>query len=213
MLEKIWIISLTLIALFNGVKLDKTQLPKEYLDTDKPIDVSGYKNFTVCMHIKDDLKKDDTFYLIIACDEKGAKIEKKLYYSFREKSCEETKKFEVDLSKPENQLDKHEEKTDYDSSNSDKIYNEYKLKKLDDNDKYMIFLVKDFTGNKLTIYYASMSPITLVIILACSIVGGVIIIVVVIIIICCCVCRKRKVAAVQQQYQSSFVNEPIVPQE
>ena len=211
MLEKIWIISLTLIALFNGVKLE--ELHTEYLDTDKPIDVSGYKNFTVCMHIKDDLKKDDTFYLIIACDEKGAKIEKKLYYSFREKSCEETKKFEVDLSKPENQLDKHEEKTDYDSSNSDKIYNEYKLKKLDDNDKYMIFLVKDFTGNKLTIYYASMSPITLVIILACSIVGGVIIIVVVIIIICCCVCRKRKVAAVQQQYQSSFVNEPIVPQE
>ena len=74
MLEKIWIISLTLIALFNGVKLE--ELHTEYLDTDKPIDVSGYKNFTVCMHIKDDLKKDDTFYLIIACDEKGAKLRK-----------------------------------------------------------------------------------------------------------------------------------------
>ena len=210
MLEKIWIISLTLIALFNGVKLE--ELHTEYLDTDKPIDVSGYKNFTVCMHIKEDLKKDDTFYLIIACDEKGAKIEKKLYYSFSAGSCKDLK-YDVDLANPEKKFGKCEEKTDYDSSDSDKIYNEYKLKKLDDNDKYMIFLVKDFTGNKLTISYASMSPITLVIILVCSIVGGVILIVVVIIIICCCVCRKRKVAAVQQQYQSSFVNEPIVPQE
>ena len=210
MLEKIWIISLTLIALFNGVKLE--ELHTEYLDTDKPIDVSGYKNFTVCMHIKDNLKKDDTFYLIIACDEKGAKIEKKLYYSFSAGSCKDLK-YDVDLANPEKKFGKCEEKTDYDSSKAETIYNEYKLKKLDDNDKYMIFLVKDFTGNKLTISYASMSPITLVIILACSIVGGVILIVVVIIIICCCVCRKRKVAQVQQQYQSSFVNEPIVPQE
>ena len=100
----------------------------------------------------------------------------------------------------------------YDTSNSDSLYNEYEIKKLNDNENYMIAAITGGNGKKIKVGYAKMSPTTLLIILGCCIAGGVVLIIVVLIIICCCFCRRKKVAAVQQQYQSSFVNEPIIPQ-
>ena len=198
MLEKIGIISLTLIALFSEVRL---QL--HYLDTDQTIDVKNASNVFVCVHINEGLKKDDTFYLIVSSEEKGAKLDKKLYYLFQQSSCK-------DNGTPDNLNGFEEVEGRYDTSNSDVLYNEFKIKK--SNDNYMIAGMTGGNGKDIKVAYAKISPITLMIILGCSIAGGVVLIIVITIIICCCLCRRKKVAAVQQQYQSSFVNEPIIPQ-
>ena len=199
MLEKIWIISLTLIALFSEVRLEKPH----YLDTDKTIDVNNATTVYICVHINEDLKKDDTFYIIVSSEEKGAKLNKTIYYQFQTGTCEY-------VETPMNFNGFQEVEGSYDTSNSDTLYNEFKIKK--SNDNYMIAVLKDGNGKNIKVAYAKISPVTLLIILGCSIAGGVVLIIVITIIICCCLCRRKKVAAVQQQYQSSFVNEPIVPE-
>ena len=198
MLEKIWIISLTLIALSSEVSLENNPY---YLETDQAIDVNNATTFFVCVHINEDLKKDDTFYLIVSSEEKGAKLDKKIYYSFQTGSC---KNFNMSQSLND------EVEGSYDPSKSDTLYNEFKIKK--SNDNYMIAKMTGGNGKNIKVGYAKISPVTLMIILGCSIAGGVVLIIIITIIICCCLCRIKKVAAVQQQYQSSFVNEPIIPQ-
>ena len=87
------------------------------------------------------------------------------------------------------------------------FYYEYELTKQFTYPKYLRILIKNFTGKKMTIAYAKMSPTTLIIIIIVSVIAGIILIAATIIIIICCILRKRKVADVQQQYQSSFVND------
>ena len=210
MLEKILLVSLTLISLFHGVKLNEVnsnEVDLFYLETDKSVDVENHKNFALCVHMKESLKKDDIFYLLMASKDEKAKMNNTLNYKFLKNSCENFKTVDGNPGYYDKYIDKTENKI-----NEDIFYYEYKITKLNDDDKYMIVLIREFTGNKMTIQYSYILPATLIIILVVCIVGGVVIIVVVIIIICCCV-RRKKVAAVQQQYQSSFVNEPIVPQE
>ena len=209
MFAKILIISLTLIALST-----EENLRVEYLDadnSDKIAEVSNATDFVVCVHMNENLKKEDTFFLVISTDEKGVKMDRKIHYYFVTHSCKDSKEMTVNLANINDPFYLNSEGK-YDTSNSDSLYNEYEIKKLNDNENYMIAAITGGNGKKIKVAYAKMSPTTLLIILGCSIAGGVVLIIVVLIIICCCFCRRKKVAAVQQQYQSSFVNEPIIPQ-
>ena len=210
MKEKIWIISLILIALFNKVRLVESSFKTEYLETDNAINVTNATDFVVCVHVNENLKKGDTFYLLVSSDEKGAKIDKKIYYYFSSKSCKD-KTVNVDAKNPGDPFNNHAEPNL--ESSSDTIYYEYKIEKLNGDENYMITLITGGDGKQIKVGYAKISPATLIIIIACSIAGGVVLIIVVLIIICCCLCRRKKVAAVQQQYQSSFVNDQVIPRD
>ncbi len=209
MFAKILIISLTLIALSNEVNIKN--LPVEYVETDNYAEVSDATEFVVCVHMNENLKKDDTFFLVIGTEEKEVKMDRKIHYKLDSQSCKGETEKTVDFDKLDNEYNLNSEGK-FDTSNSDTLYNEYEIKKLNDNENYMIGVITGGNGKKIKVSYAKMSPTTLLIILGCSIAGGVVLIIIVIIIICCCLCRRKKVAAVQQQYQSSFVNEPIIPQ-
>ena len=205
MLERILLISLTLISFINEVKLKDVKV--HYLETDNNVEVDGNENnFVLCVHMKESLKKNDTFYLLMASSDKTAKMNTKLYYNFQDESCQKSTVTDGDIRK----FFYYNDQT-VNEINSDIFYYEYKITKPTDNDKYAMVLVSDFSGNKIKIQYSNILPLTLVIIIVVAILGGIVLILLILIIICCCIYRSKKVITVKQQYQTSFVNEPIIP--
>ena len=85
------------------------------------------------------------------------------------------------------------------------------LQKKTNSQKYMLLLYRNFTGNKLKVQYNPYSATTILIIVVVIIVVVIFVIILIIVIICLCV-RKRKQKQTLPQYQSSYVQEPIMPE-
>ena len=211
MLEKILLISLVLISFIQADKDKPVKLQSKYLESGEQIELDNAQNFLVCVHISENLDIDNTFYIIIRCEENGKKFDKKFRYKFLESSCKD-EEFVIDDKKIEENFPKFKDDINRESEDGGFTY-EYEFKKKENNQKYMRMLIQNFDGNKMTILYSKMSVSTLIIIIVVSIVVGIFIIVAIIIVIVCCVCHKRRVASAQQQYKSSFVNDPIVPRD
>ena len=211
MLEKI-----LLFSLMPLLYATETDVIVKYLKTNQYIDIENQPHFLVCIQIYEDLPKDDSFYLLISSEDKGKKMNTTLYYNFTSGSCETPAKRPIDLDHPN--LIHHKDKANLEDTSKGFSY-EYEIEKKDDNDKYMLLLIKDFEGQKMRIQYDPYSAETLIIIIVVVILVIIVVIIVVIVIVCLCI-RRKKVQEVQQQYQSSFVNnnssdpnEAIVPRD
>ena len=202
MLEKILLISLVLISF---IQAHSERLESKYLKEKEELVLEKGQNFLVCVEINEDLPKNDSFYILIACEEKGKKMNKKFPYRFLDSSCKD-EVLEVDSNNLEIQFTyiKDSIKTDKEDNG---FYYEYEFTKKEDNQKFMRMLIQNFDGNKMTLVYSKIAASTLIIIIVVSVVVGVFIIAAIVIIIICCICHKKKVADIQQQYQTSFVND------
>ena len=211
MLEKILLISLVLISFIQADNEQIVKLQSKYLEVGEKIDLDNAQNFLICVKISEDLKIDNSFFITIRSEDKGKTFEKKFPYKFLDDSCKD----EVlvinyqDLKENFSNI-----KDDLITENNDNgfIY-EYEFTKKENSQKYMRMLIHNFDGNKMTINCSKMSISTVIIIIVVSVVVGLFVIVAIIIVIVCCVCHKKRVASVQQQYQSSFVNDPIIPRD
>ena len=208
MLEKILLISLVLISF---IQADSEQLVAKYLKEKEELTLEKGKNFLVCVEIKEDLPKNDSFYILATCEEKGKTMKKQFAYKFLDTSCKD-EVLNINYDYLEIQFTNIKEKTKGDSEEKGFIL-EYEFTKKDKNQKFMRMLIQNFDGDKMTLVYSHMAASTLITIIVVSIVVGIFIIVAIIIIIVCCVCHKKRVASVQQQYQSSFVNDQIIPRD
>ena len=208
MLEKILLISLVLISF---IQADSEQLVAKYLKEKEELTLEKGKNFLVCVEIKEDLPKNDSFYILATCEEKGKTMKKQFAYKFLDTSCKD-EVLNINYDYLEIQFTNIKEKTKGDIEEKGFIL-EYEFTKKDKNQKFMRMLIQNFDGDKMTLVYSHMAASTLIIIIVVSIVVGIFVIVATIIIIVCCVCHKKRVASVQQQYQSSFVNDQIIPRD
>ena len=211
MLEKI-----LLFLLIPLIYAEEKDVIVKYLKTNDLIEIQGLESFLVCVQIYEDLPKDDNFYLLISSEDNHKTMDKTLYYNFTSDSCEKPEKRPVNIDSPNFSLTKSDVKLE---DTSKGFSYEYEISKKEDNDKYMLFLIRNFNGNKIKIQYSPYSAETLLIVIVVVIVVIIFIIIIVIVIVCLCI-RRKKVQEVQQQYQSSFVNnnssdpnEAIVPRD
>ena len=208
MLEKILLISLVLISF---IQAKSEQLVAKYLKEGEDLALEKGKNFLVCVEIKEDLPKNDSFYIMAQCEEKGKKMKKQFAYKFLDTSCKD-EVLNVDYDCLEIQFTNIKDNIGLENEGSGFSY-EYEFTKKDNNQKFMRMLIQNFDGDKMTLIYTHMAASTLIIIIVVSVVVGVFVIAATIIIIVCCICHKKRVASVQQQYQSSFVNDQVIPRD
>ena len=203
MLDKILLV--LLISLIHSDSLDVS-----YLKKNSNIEIDNKKNGVICVQLYEDLKRDDNFYLIFSSKEKGKKMDKTIYYQPLDDSCENQKTKDVNYTNLTKDFGFSEEKPNLETEEDGFSY-EYKLQKKTDSQKYMLLLYRNFTGNKLKVQYNPYSATTILIIVVVIIVVVIFVIIMIIVIICLCV-RKRKQKQTLPQYQSSYVQEPIMPE-
>ena len=169
------------------------ELPVKYLEKYGNITVdltdSEEKNFCVCVEIDEELQKDDDFFLLFSCDEKDTKMKKSIYYNFTEISCNQSTPIDIDL----NNLDKEfNMKIDTPNLESNDLgfVNEYKITKKENNQKYVLLLVKDFNGDITDILYSSFSAKN-VVIFVIVIVLSIIVLIIIVIVLIKIFCRRK----------------------
>ena len=205
MVEKI-----LLLLLIASIHSEKTTLNVTQIDNYDKHKISNQNNSLVCVELNKDLKKNQKFYILVFTEEKGQTIDKDIHYNITETSCKNDKYRDIDLTN----LKKEFEKTD---NNPDEGYDkegfsyQYTLEKKEDNQKYAFILIKGYSGTE---FYVGYSPIDIkqILVIILIVVGVVIVAIVVTIIVCCCCCCKKR-QQIQGQFQSSYVAEPIMPQE
>ena len=200
------ILLLLLIASIHS----QTHIKVTQIDDYEKHKISNQRNSLVCVELNKDLKKDQKFYIIVFTEEKGKTIDKEIYYNITETSCKNDKSRDIDLTN----LKKEFEKTDnnpVEGDDKEGFSYQYTLEKKEDNQKYAFILIKDYSGTE---FYVGYSPIGIkqILVIILSVVGVIIVAIVVTIIVCCCCCCKKR-QQIQGQFQSSYVAEPIMPQE
>ena len=204
MLDKILLV--LLISLIHSENLNVT-----FLETNKDVKIDNQKNGLICVQLYEDLKKDDSFYLVFSSEEKGKKMNKNIYYQPFENSCKEPSQKDIDFDTLNTTFKYSESKTNLETEDDGFSY-EYEIKKKDDKQKYMLLLFRDFTGNSLKVVYSPFSVTAILIFVVVIVVVVIFIIIIIIVIICICV-RRRRQKQTLPQYQSSYVQEkdPILP--
>ena len=206
-----------LLALISLIYSEKKTVHVEYLDDYSNFDIindkGNYTNFLVCIRIHEGTEDGDSFYFSTTCEESGKNMDKNLYLKYLNESCQSYKNYELDLDQPNIEFNHKQEKLSIDEEGTGFV-REFKFVKpnIDSNYKYMLVLVRNFTGNKMKFSYFPISAMTIVIIVVVVVVVVLIIIIALIIVCCCCCCKKRS-EKIHQQYQSSYVQEPIIPEE
>ena len=123
------------------------------------------KSACVCFQLNDDIKKDNSFYLEVNSEDKGARIDKTIYYNYidlcdSDDSCEDNTYINYNKNN-----DITIEKED-----SDSFSYEYEFKL--DNNKHRAFIIqyKDFTGKELKMKYTThtQSDVVLIIVIIIS---------------------------------------------
>ena len=205
MLDKI-VLALLISLSFSNI----TNLTLEYIDSYKQVDLGGLKNGLICIHIYDDIKKDDNFYVVFSSQEKGEKMNKTIYYNLTKESCEKLEKKEIDFDDLSNIFKYKDGKPNLETEENGFSY-EYKITKKEDDQKFTLLLFKDFNGTQLKVQYSQIN-VTRVLIMVIIIIGVIIFIIIIIIVIICICNRKRKQKQLPQ-YQTSNAQEPIMAEE
>ena len=200
-LQTIFFAMLIPFTLSNIQNLTVTQL-----ETLKSVDIQHQRNGLVCMQLSENLIKDADFYMNLESD--TGNITKILYYLLTDKSCKDDKVKEINFAELSKYFPDKKDKPDV--ANEEKGFKySYEIVKKEDNQKYILLLFQDYTGDKLTVVN---SPVgigeVLVVIL---IIIGVIIFIVIFVIAIIIICLRKKNRESQNQYQSSFVD-PIMPE-
>lgn len=207
MLDKI-----VLVLLISLIHSETQILKVTPLETNKEIQIDPTKNGLICVQLYEDLKKDDSFYLVFSSEEKGIKMNKTIYYQPFENSCNDPSQRDIDFDNLKATFKYSESKPNLETEDNGFSY-EYEIKKKEDKQKYMLLLFRDFTGkNKLKVVYSPFSVTTILIFVVVIVVVIIFVIIMIIVIICICV-RRRRQKQTLPQYQSSYVQEkdPILP--
>ena len=205
MLDKI-----VLILLISLAYSETHNLTLKYIDSYKLLELDGLKNGLICIQLNKDTKKDDNFYLLFSSQDKDKKMNKTIYYNLTKESCQNLEKKEIDFDDLSKIFKYKEGDLNLESKENGFSY-EYKITKKEDDQKYMLLLFKDFDGDHLKVQYSPFSATTILTIVIVII--GVIIFIIIIIIVIICLCCRRKKQKQLPQYQTSYVQEPIMPEE
>ena len=92
MLDKI-----VLVLLISLIHSETQTLKVTPLETNKEIQIDPTKNGLICVQLYEDLKKDDSFYLVFSSEEKGIKMNKTIYYQPFENSCNDPSQRDIDF--------------------------------------------------------------------------------------------------------------------
>ena len=158
-----------LLALISLIYSEKKTVLVEYLDDYSNIDIindkGNHNNYLVCIRIHEGTEKGDTFYFSTSCEESGKNMDKNLYLKYLTESCRSYKNYDVDLNQPDIEFNYKQEKLSIDAEDKGFV-REFKFVKpsIDSNYKYMLVLVRNFTGNKMKFSYFPISAMTIVII-------------------------------------------------
>ena len=148
MLEKILLISL--ISLINP-----DPLPVYYLQAKNNTVIEKTVNALLCVQIEQNLKKDKNFYVLVESKEENSKIDKKIYYNSQEETCENMHSKNISFDDLSEEFSNFEEKPNLQNAD-DGFHYEYKLNKKQDNYKYALMLITNFTGQEnFTVQYNS----------------------------------------------------------
>ena len=200
------ILLLLLIASIHS----QTHIKVTQIDDFEKHKITNQNNSLVCVELNKDLKKDQKFYILVFTEEKGQTIDKDIHYNITETSCKNDTYRDIDLTNLKKEFEKTDNNPDEGDDKQGFSY-QYTLEKKEDNQKYAFILIKGYSGTE---FYVGYSPIDIkqVLVIILSVVGVVIVAIVVTIIVCCCCCCKKR-QQIQGQFQSSYVAEPIMPQE
>ena len=122
-------------------------------------------------------------------------------------------KYPIDTNKTSNYFNKNFGNPNSESKSSKFSY-EYKITRSSDNEKFLLFIFNDFTGSKFSIGFDPVSGIGVLATVLISI-GALIFLVIIALIIICCVCKGKckKQKTTDSNFQSSYVEDPLVPEE
>ena len=198
-----------LLLLIASIHSEKTTLNVTQIDNYDKHKISNQNNSLVCVELNKDLKKDQKFYIVVFTKQKGETIDKDIHYNITETSCKNDT-FDIDLTNLKKEFEKTDNNPDEGDDKEGFSY-QYTLEKKGDNQKYAFILIKNYSGTE---FYVGYSPIDIkqILVIILIVVGVIIVAIVVTIIVCCCCCCKKR-QQIQGQFQSSYVAEPIMPQE
>ena len=209
MLEKI-----VLILLITSIYSEIRNVSIYYLETHKEVKIENKTEGLLCVHIDESLKKDDTFYIFFSSEEKNKKMNKTVYFNFTKESCQNMTEMDIDFDKLSTSFEANN-KPNQESKEDDKditFFKEYEIKKKEKDINFMLMLYKDWNGKALEVKYNSISGGRVLVMILVFIGVGLLVIAIIIAIICIC-CRKRNRTAIDSQYNSSYGQDPIMPDE
>ena len=206
MLEKI-----VLILLITSIYSEIRNVSIYYLETHKEVKIENKTEGLLCVHIDESLKKDDTFYIFFSSEEKNKKMNKTVYFNFTKESCQNMTEMDIDFDKLSTSFEANN-KPNQESKEDDKFSKEYEIKKKEKDINFMLMLYKDWNGKALEVKYNSISGGRVLVMILVFIGVGLLVIAIIIAIICIC-CRKRNRTAIDSQYNSSYGQDPIMPDE
>ena len=201
MLAKFLLIAI--LSLINSDTLAINYLkPNEYLN----LTVTESKDFLICIQIQKDLQKDKNFYLLFESEEESTTINKTIFYNYLDTSCETEIEKDIDLNNLSNIFENTQEQPNLENED-DGFHYEYKINKKEDNHKFALLLVTNFTGENMTLQYNSFSVDAVLIYVVVCIAGLMAVIIIAIIIVCKCYVSKK---AKQMAQYGSLADEGLV---
>ena len=209
MLEKI-----VLILLITSIYSEIRNVSIYYLETHKEVKIENKTEGLLCVHIDESLKKDDIFYIHFSSEEKNKKMNKTVYFNFTKESCQNMTEMDIDFDKLSTSFEANN-KPNQESKEDDKditFFKEYEIKKKEKDINFMLMLYKDWNGKELKVTYSPISGDRALLMILIFIGVGLLVIAIIITLISIC-CRKRNRTAIDSQYNSSYGQDPIMPDE
>ena len=169
----------------------------------------------ICYELHNDFQTNKEFYLHIYSDDKEKKMNKTIFYNLTEVSCKNLHDLPIDLDNLVS-LFKYSKKEPL-LANENRGFNyEYNITKYKENQKFMLMLYKDFTGETLFLrfdLYSGTQASKFLLTLGLSILSFVVL-------ICVCVCvvifiriRRNKRIKGQTQNQTEYPLHAMMPEE
>ena len=203
-----------LILLITSIYSEIRNVSIYYLETLKEVKIENKPEGLLCVHIDESLKKDDIFYIHFSSEEKNKKMNKTVYFNFTKESCQNMTEMDIDFDKLSTSFEANN-KPNKEIKEDDKditLFKEYEIKKKEKDINFMLMLYKDWNGKELKVSYSSISGDTALLMILIFIGVGLLVIAIIITLICIC-CRKRNRTAIDSQYNSSYGQDPIMPDE
>ena len=167
----------------------------------------------VCYELHKDFETNKDFCLIISSDEKDKKMNRTIYYNLTDISCQNLNNLTIDFDNLKSEFT-YSIKEPTRVQEKYGLYYEYKITKNNENQKFMLILFKDFTGEKFELTYAPFNAghaMTFVLVIPTVIL---IIIIIICICVCRCICKKNKAIPFQDEKSPNAINlHAIMPED
>ena len=126
--------------------------------------LKDYENITInkqssliCYELHKDFKTNVEFYLQVNCDEADKTISKTIYYNLTDESCQNLNNVKIDFKNIKSQFKYNIEEPKDSVEGQNGFFYDYGITKIDDNQKFLLLLLHDFTGKKFSISFAPIS--------------------------------------------------------